>query len=128
MGIWIINPYHQRGEISYDEAKTAYKQKGGAGFIGKYFGQESLPNVSRDAQNLKNDLYTFVEDKGFPFDIEPKVVNLFFAEEVEIIGNNFPDICLRADKLKNHIRKNAKQRILSPQNIEVILSKFPEIE
>jgi len=123
-GIWIINPYHQRGEITYNDKKGKYHQKGGPSFIGKYFGQEALPSVHRDVKNLKNDLATFLQGKSITTETEPAVVNLFIGEEVEIKGKDFPYLTLKSNKFKEYLRKHADKNILSADQIEKINKKI----
>ncbi len=127
-GVWIINPYHHKGEISFDAEKSRYRQKGGAGFIGRYFGQEGLPKISREVINLKNDQIDYFSKLGIDHQNEIEVVNLFFSEEVNLLGDNFPDICVKAEKLKNIIRRQAKQNFLSSTEILKIKEKLPEAE
>jgi hypothetical protein len=124
-GIWVLNPYHQKGVISFDPQKSSYRQKGGAGLIGKFFGQEGLPKIAREAENLQKDIELYFAKQQLPLPVKPEVVNLFISEEVEISGSNFPQKCIRADKVKSIIRNESKTHLLSPQNISEIKSKLP---
>ena len=124
-GIWVLNPYHQKGEISFDPQKSSYRQKGGAGFIGKFFGQEGLPKIAREAENLQKDIELYFAKQQLQLPVKPEVINLFISEEVEITSSNFPQKCIRADKLKSIIRNESKTHLLSPQIISEIKSKLP---
>jgi len=127
-GIWVLNPYHQKGEISYDVEKSKYRQKGGVGIIGKYFGQEGLPNIARDTANLRQDVEAFLGKMDLSFSSASKVVNVFFSEDADLKGNNFPDWCIKAEKLKSLVRKESKNKILSSENLSIIQEKLPDVE
>jgi hypothetical protein len=116
-GAWILNPYHQKGVISFNSDKQRYQQKGGAGVIGKYFGQEGLPNVLRENENLKKDLQKYYEKRNINERINPEVINVFYSEVVELDGENFPVPCIKADKLKTFVRKESKNRELTPEEL-----------
>jgi hypothetical protein len=124
-GVWIINPYHHKGEISYDIKRSRYTQQGGAGLIGKYFGQEGLPKISRETRTLKQDLQDYFKKQKIKVQTEPEVVNLFYSDQVELVGENFPDLCVKADKFKAMIRKEAKKRLLTPEELTEISQRLP---
>ena len=124
IGLFVINPYHHIGTISYNAEKGVYKQKGGPGFIGKYFGQEALPNISRDVNTLKKDLANYFEHKSINLEIQPEIVNLFFGKDVEIEGADFPELTMRSDKLKDYIRKHADKNVLSIDEIKSLTKKI----
>ena len=125
-GIWILNAYLHKGEISYDKDKSKYIQRGGAGFIGKYFGQEKLPNISKDSQNLKNDLAAFFNNVGIDTDTNPLVINVFLSDNAYLRGKNFPEICIKAEKLKSLVRRESKNKILTIGEILKITNLLPQ--
>ena len=123
-GAWVLNPYHQKGDISYNPDKKRYQQKGGAGVLGKYFGQEGLPNILRESASLKKEILTFFEAKKVDAGIKPEVINVFYSEQVELIGNNFPVFCIKADKLKSFVRKESKNRMLSFEELSKLRNQL----
>jgi len=125
-GIWIINPYQQKGEISFNIEKKQYQQKGGPNFITKYFAQEGLPNVTRKVSSLKNDLNKYFKKNSIQVDHEPLVVNLFYAEGIALQTKNAPDINLKKDKLKVTIRNYIKKINFSQEKVEKLRSQLPE--
>lgn len=118
-GIWVINPYHHRGTIVYDADKEKYTQQGGPGFLSKYFGQEALPNIVRDVNGLKRDIAIYLKEKSISSYENVNVINLFFGEDVEIKGNNHPELTIKSDKLKDYLRKHAKNMLSEDQVKEI---------
>ena len=125
IGIWIINPYRQKGIISYNSEKKLYVQKSGPNFITKYFAQEGLPNITREVSSLKNDLNKYLVKNSIQIDIEPVVVNLFYSTEVTLHTNDAPEICIRNNKLKVLIRNQVKKTKFLEEKVEKLRSKLP---
>lgn len=125
-GIWIIKPYHHSGEISYNSDKNRYKQKGGGGFIMKLFAQESIPNIEHETKNVLNDYQKYLNSNNINIDIEPKVVNLFYSEKVDVRANNAPNLSIPVDKLKDYLRQAAKKSSISDADLKKITDQLPE--
>jgi hypothetical protein len=126
IGTWIINPYHHKGEISYNPKKNQYLQKGGPNFIEKYFAQEGLPNITREVFSLKRDLKIYFDKNSIQIDEEPVVINLFYSDDIILLTNNAPEINLKKNKLKVLIRKQAKNTKIPPETIEKLRSHLPK--
>ncbi|MHA1794992.1 MAG: hypothetical protein ACTSUK_02690 [Promethearchaeota archaeon] len=126
IGVWIINPYHHEGEISYNSEKKRYKQKGGPKLIAKYFAQEGLPNITREVFSLKKDLKKYFDKNSIHIDEELKVVNLFYSDDVILLSDNAPEINLKSNKLKVFIRNHAKKTKLPPEKIEKFRNLLPK--
>ncbi|MDO9547036.1 MAG: hypothetical protein Q7J07_09860 [Pelolinea sp.] len=125
VGAWIINPYHQSGEISYDQSKKKYIQKGGGNFISKYFSQEGLPNITKDVAALKKDFIAYLENRSIQFEEDPEVINIFYSENTLLKTNNAPDVNLKSEKLKEFIRKYVKKTKTSVEIIELLQKQLP---
>ena len=124
-GLWIINPYHQSGEISYNPDKKRYQQKGGPGFMAKIFAQEGLPNIEGESNKLVKKFQKFVKSKDLSIEQEPQVVNIFFSEDVDLHAKNAPEILILASKFKDFIRQTAKKSNLSDEEIKRITDQLP---
>ncbi len=125
-GVWIINPYHHKGEISYNLEKKQYQQKGGPNFIAKYFAQEGLPNINREVNTLKRDLDNYLKKNSIIINKNPEVVNLFYSDKIFLKTNNSPDINLKTSKLKDFIRKYVKKVKIPLEKIEELRRQLPE--
>lgn len=125
-GVWIIKPYHQYGTISFNDVKHRFEQKGGANFIAKQFGQESLSNIENESKNALRDLLNYLKKNNINIDLEPKIVNIFFSEKADVIARNAPEITIHANKLKDMIRNQAKLNPLRDEKINQIRQQLPE--
>lgn len=126
MGIWIINPYYQKGTIYFDSKKNQYKQEDGPRLIGKYFGQEGIPNISLEIKRLERQLEKYFDDNSIVSEIKPIVINLFYSDEVSINKENAPDICLKASKIKDFLRKSVKKNKVSDDEISDLRARLPD--
>jgi len=128
IGVWIINPYHHEGEISYNSEKKRYHQKGGSKFFAKYFAQEGLPNITKDVISLKKGHRKYFDKNSILIDEEPVIVNLFISDNVKILINDAPEINLISSKLKVFIRKFVKETKISTEKVEKLRGKLPKPE
>jgi hypothetical protein len=125
-GMKIINPYHQSGKITFDEKKNRFKQKGGANFLAKIFGQENIPNIIRDSSRLKKDLSVYLEEGKIQTKISMDVINFFHSEKAEIVVQNSPVSVIHARKLKDTIRKEAKLHKIDQSDLVKLLADISE--
>lgn len=124
-GLWIIKPYHHAGTISYNQDKKRYDQKGGPGFVAKLFAQESLPNIERESKYILTDFQNYLKTNQIVCNIEPKIVNLFYSEKVDVRASNAPEVNLEVNKFKEFIRQTAKKVNLSDAAIQDLTQKMP---
>lgn len=126
-GLWILLPYHQAGKITYE--KNRWRQRGG-GFLQAYmrlFAQEGLGRPDLDIVTEKDSMVKFFK-KYLP-DLSPPEINVALVmtnEKAEIAVENPPTPIVPVKKLKELIRKNAKQNVIAPEVIEKIKSALPE--
>lgn len=124
-GIWVLIPYYQQGRIVYE--KKRWKQKGG-GFMQKYlriFAQEGIgrPDLEAPAEASSVDRYLH---KKLPNVEIPKVsvALVFTSEKAELEVDDAPILTVQLKKLKEVIRKSAKEKSLSQVFIQEINSLF----
>ncbi|HEY60945.1 MAG TPA: hypothetical protein G4N92_09745 [Anaerolineae bacterium] len=125
-GIWIIKPYHQSGQISYDSQKKKYQQKGGANIFTKLFSQEGIGDIEHDSRLLRKKLQKYFSKLSIQNYAEPKTVNVFYSEKVDVKANNAPELTLNANKLKNYIRKYSKSNPAEQEMIDLIKKMLPD--
>ena len=125
-GMWVIKPYHQRGQVSFK--KNRWQMKGG-GFLQSYmrlFGQESIgrPDLetASEINSLKKYLAKQMDESEIP-EIKPLIV--FTSDEIEIDAEAAPIPTLKAKQLKDFMRQRAKGKAISTEtlnNIKTLLS------
>lgn len=126
-GIWVIEPYYQRGTIVYDGKQ--WKQKGGGLLLGylKVFAQEGLGRpdyeVKADIDNITAALKKALgEDQALP----PVNAALVFTDERAILqADDAPYPTIKIEQLKELLRKTAKQSPLSADEIKRITAALP---
>jgi hypothetical protein len=126
-GVWVIIPYHQRGQVTYQ--KNRWKMSGG-GFLQFYmrlFGQEGFgrPDLEAEAEinSLRKSLTKEMEEDEIP---EIKAALVFTTEGVEIDAGDAPMPALPVKKLKDFMRNKAKEKSISNAELEKVKAALPE--
>jgi hypothetical protein len=133
-GIWILEPYYQRGTIVYE--KNRWKQKGG-GFLLNYlkiFAQEGLGRpdleVQADLDALRGSLKKSLGDDprwetrdGLP---PLNASLLFFDPRAELQTDEAPLPTMKLDQLKDFLRKKAKENPFPPEQVKKITDLLPK--
>jgi hypothetical protein len=127
-GIWAILPYYQGGTISYDTAKSRYKQKGG-NFYMKLFGQENLGRPDMEAQASEEDTNKFIQ-KLLEKDTIPtvNVILVFTNDKTSVQVEDAPYTTLHITKLKDFLRKRVKDPEIILEDILKIQAALPQGE
>ena len=126
-GVWVLIPYHQRGQATY--RKNRWRMSGG-GFLQNYmrlFGQEGMgrPDLEAEAEinSLRKSLALEMEESEIP---EIKAALVFTADGVEIDAQEAPMPALNLKKLKEFMRSKAKEKPISPAELEKVKSALPD--
>ena len=120
-GVWLIMPYHQQGEITYDGKR--WKTKGG-GFTQSYmrfFGQENISRPDLDVGAEADKLKRYLKKQMTEEQIPPILGAIIFTSaNAEVQADNAPVPTLPLKKLKAFIRKQAKDAPLTPKEIDMV--------
>jgi len=127
-GIWVLIPYHQRGQVTY--RKNRWKMAGG-GFLQGYmrlFGQEGIGRPDLEAESETNVIRKTLIKGGMNEDEIPEINALlvFTADDVEVAVENTPIPALTLKKLKNFIRDKEKERPIGTVTLGKIKSLLPD--
>ena len=128
MGVIIIKPYPQYGEISFDNHRHKFIQKGGGNLLTKFLSQDSLPDIQRESKRAQSDLINYLKRIGLFEYPEPQVVNIFYHEQVKLQTQNSPVVIMRDEKIKDYIRQLTKQKFVPEKQLQTLLSKLPVVE
>jgi len=124
-GLWVLLPYKQVGTITYEKAR--WRQKGG-NLYWKLFAQESLGRPDRDAKYALEDAQKFFKqklpDKTLP---EINAVLVFINDKAIVKVTDAPIPTLHADKLKDFIRRKAKETNLPPEAVQPVIEILPKV-
>lgn len=120
-GVWIIKPYHQRGQVTFH--KNRWRMSGG-GFLQNYmriFGQEGLgrPDIEMesDIRSLRKKLSAKLEESEL---LEIQTLLVFTNDEVEIDAEASPIPALKLKQLKEFMRQKAKEKKFPAETINKI--------
>ena len=124
-GIWVIKPYHQRGQVTFK--KNRWRMSGG-GFLQKYmrvFGQEGLGRpdieVEGDVSLLRKYLLKQMDESEIP---EINTLMVFTDESVELDAEGAPIPALKLKQVKDFMRQKAKEKKLSAETINKLKTLF----
>lgn len=116
-GLFCLIPLSQAGKISYDANKNRWKQSGGNFFM-KTFGGENLGKPENEARYSIQDIGKFLAKKMISLGkVEPEAILVFTNEKATIETEESPLLATTSAKLKDVIRKKAKE---NPLTIEVL--------
>ena len=126
-GIWVLLPYHQRGQVSY--RKNRWKMAGG-GFLQNYmrlFGQEGIGRPDLEAESEINSVHKMLAKEMDEGEIpEINAVLVFTTDGVEIEAEEAPMPALPLKKLKDFMRNKAKEKPVTAQDLEKVKAVLPE--
>jgi len=126
-GVWMLMPYHQRGQVTYKKNRW---QMSGGGFLQSYmriFGQESLgrPDIEIDNEvNALKKYFTKQMDEAQIPEIKPLIV--FTHDEVELNAEATPVPAMKLKQVKDFIRQKAKEKPISQMQLAAIKAALPE--
>jgi len=123
-GVWVLIPKHQRGTITY--RKNRWRQSGG-GFIQNYLKIFAQEGIGRPDLEIESDIegLTKLLRKKLPegTDIpEIQAALIFSNPDIDIQADDAPVLTLPTKKLKDQIRKSAKEKQLS-QEMALLVQK-----
>lgn len=127
-GIWIINAFHQQGNITYNESKKKYVQKGGGNFLSKIFALDSLGDIERESNKQRSALEKFLREIVLRDIPEALVANVFYHRDTRVDAKNAPELTMHISKLKDLVRQKGKTTTSKPDWVEKLQGKLPEAE
>jgi hypothetical protein len=126
-GVWVLIPYHQRGQVTY--RKNRWRMSGG-GFLQGYmriFGQEGIGRPDLEVESEINSIHKALAKELEEDDIpEIRAALVFTTEGVEIEAEDAPIPALPIKKLKDFIRSKAKEKPITPTELEKVKAVLPE--
>ncbi len=127
-GLIAITPAHQGGTITFDEKSGRWKQKGGNLYM-KIFAQESLGRPDVEIKSTQEKLIKYLKNHFENLEIpEPQSILFFMSEKATVQANNAPIPTLQQEKLKDCIRRKAKENPVQPVVFEKIREGLPQAD
>lgn len=127
-GVWILSPYFQKGTITYNENKKHWQQKGGNLYM-KIFAQEGIGRPDSEILRLEEDLQKYLKKK-LPEATLPEIHTalVFTDEKTNVEADNAPTPTLHIKKLKDFLRRQAKDNPANPDAIAILEGLLPREE
>jgi hypothetical protein len=126
-GIWVLLPYHQRGNVTYK--KNRWKNSGG-GFLQGYmriFGQENLGRPDIEMESEINAVRKFFEKQLEGTDVpEINAMMVFTSEDVTIEAEGASIPAMKLKEIKEFFRKKAKEKPISQAQLTAVKAVLPE--
>jgi hypothetical protein len=120
-GVIALVPYGQNGIIKFDVQKNSWRQHGGNFFL-KLFGQEGLGKPNSEATYTKEELDRYLSKLGAEItSVKTNALLVFTNDKAEIQGEGSPVPYVTADKLKEYIRKRAKENLINTDAINSLI-------
>ncbi len=123
-GVLVLVPEYQPGTITYE--KNRFRQKG-VFFLTKFFAQEGIGRPEYEAQSYSQDMDKFLK-KSLPDGETPPVqpVIVFVHPKAVVDVAESPTPAMYVDKLKDFVRRKAKEQPASMDAIKEVEAALPE--
>lgn len=124
-GLWVLIPYQLQGTITYDEKKGRWNHKGGNWYL-KAFGQENLGRPDQEIYSNLQDLSKFLKKEVEIAELpEPQAVLVFSHPKAVVDAANAPAPTLPIDKLKDFMRRQAKENPIPKEPVRLLQQALP---
>jgi hypothetical protein len=126
-GLWIFQPYHQRGKVTY--YKNRWRLSGG-GFMQAYmtiFGQEGIGRPDAEISNEIELVKRFFSKQLTELEIpEIRAALVFTNDQAEVDTTDAPLPVMKLKQLKDFIRQKAKEKPIDSSILVKLKSLLPE--
>jgi hypothetical protein len=126
-GVWILLPYHQRGQVTFK--KNRWRMSGG-GFMQSYmrfFGQENIGRpdleIESETDKLQRHFAKQMEETEIP-EIKPLII--FTSDDVEINVEDTPIPAMKVKQIKEFFRQKAKEKPIGQLQLAAVKAALPQ--
>ena len=123
-GILVIAPMYQAGIITFE--RNRFRQSG-VRFFSRLFGQEGIGRPELEAQGYLDDMNRYIQKKlpeGKP--LEPVAAIVFTNPKVNLQVEGSPYPTMPVEKLKDFVRRKAKEQMASLDKLQPLLAQLPQ--
>lgn len=125
-GVWALLPYPSAGVVRW--ARGRYRQRGG-GFLAAYlrlFGQDNIGRPDLEARSEIDLTRRFFRRALNGMEVPVQAALVFYNPAVRVEVQDAPFPVFLARDLKDFLRKQAKEKPISPSMLEAIRSVLPK--
>ncbi len=123
-GVLVLVPEYQPGNITYE--KNRFKQQG-VFFLSRFFAQEGIGRPELEAQSFQQDMDKFLK-KSIPDGdlLAAQPVIVFINPKANVQVSESPTPAMYIDKLKDFVRRTAKEQPANMAEIKKLEELLPE--
>lgn len=120
-GVWVILPFHQRGQISFQ--KNRWKVSGGGAMQAymRIFGQEGIgrpdAEVESEMRRIRKHFEKQMDESEIP---DVKALMVFTSDDVQIDADDAPVPALKLKQAKDFLRQKAREYKMPVPDIQEI--------
>ena len=126
-GIWVLLTMYHRGVVTFVRGRY---QQSGVNWFTKFFYQEGIGRPELIVENQLDDLRKFIDKNVVFVDKTPEVsaAIIFTAPNVtvQVDEDEAPHPTMHVDKLKDFIRRKAKEQQLSTTTVKPLVDALPQ--
>jgi len=123
-GVWVLVSQYQGGTITYENDR--FRQQG-VRFFSKVIGQEGLGKPEMEAQAYQQDMVKYLQKEISGEDLPPiQAVIVFTNAKANVQAQEAPVPTLHVDKLKDFIRRKAKEQPADMEKARLVQDNLPE--
>lgn len=126
-GIWILMPYHQRGQVVY--RKNRWRLSGG-GFLQAYmriFGQENIGRPDLEMEGEANAVKKYLAKQLGEAEVpEINALMVFTSDDVTIDAEGAPVPAMKLKEIKEFFRKKAKEKPIGQMQLAAVKAVLPK--
>lgn len=125
-GIWAFAPMYQSGNITFE--RNRFRQTG-VRLFARFFGQEGIGRPDLEAQALLQEMYRYIQKHVGEEELAaPEVAIIFTNPKANLDLENPPYPSIPVSKLKDFIRRKAKEQMVSQEKLEPLINLLPQAE
>lgn len=126
-GIWVLLPYHQRGQVTF--RKNRWRMSGG-GFLQVYmriFGQEGIGRPDLETESKINAVKKHFARHMYESQIpQINAMMVFTSDDVTIDAKDSPIPAMKLKEIKEFFRKKAKEKPIGQMQLAAVKAALPE--
>ncbi len=123
-GVWVLVPQHQSGTITYENNRF---RQSGVNFLSRFFAQEGLGRPEVEAQSYAEQMQKYIQ-KSLPENEVPEArpMIVFVNPKVSVQVSESPTPAMHVEKMKDFVRRKAKEQPANMAEIEELEEALPE--
>lgn len=126
-GVWVLLPYHQRGQMIFKKNRWQLKGGGALQSYMRIFGQEGIGRPEIEAEGEVNTMQKYFAKRMDESEIpEINAMLIFTNDDVEIEPGDSPVPAMKVKQVKDFFRQKTKEKPIGQMQLAAIKAALPE--